>query len=267
MKLSNIFLAGFISTTFISLIPQNAMAFTLDLFSSTDANDSVQLYLNSTPSGNTTYSGQEVHINQPTPQFGLLYNQTESDSGLSGVVGGSRHLKIATTSGSSETIFKVDTIATALDLSTGSGTHPVATIVWNGASTVNYSNLSSGANLDLDLESGGDNSIGINIFSADQASLFKLTLGDSDSSFTIDKNLNSGAQTVYYDFATYETNGVDVNDVQYIALEVSSTSDLDLRLDLLQTATIPFDFSPSLGLGIVGLFWGGKRIIKKRQAI
>ena len=256
-----------LSAGLTGLTPSAANAFSLDLFDSVDSDDEIAEYFNRNPTGNTiTYPGQIVSINQNISRFGYDYkfNQTESDSGLTDVIGGARHIKVDATSGSDQVLWEVNDSNNTMKLTTGTNTDPLATIVWNGSSTINFNNLLADANLGLDLESGGDNAIGIKVQSADVASEFKLVISDGINTSSLSKSISSGAQDVYFDYESYTTSGVNINSVQYIALNISSTEDLDLELDFIQTAQIPFEFSPSLGILVV-LGYGGIQLIRNQH--
>lgn len=148
-------------------------------------------------------------------------------------------------------------------------------MVWNGSSTINFNDLNANASLNLDLEQDGDgdDSIGITINFSDQAATdgLSLTLWDGSTTHTVDLDIpvvaTGNPETLYFEFAEYETAGVNINSVEYIALGITGPTASDLELDFLETAVkpIPFEFSPGLGLLISGGFFSFL-IIRSRKA-
>ena len=275
MKILNICTLAF-GSIILGVSANPAMGFTLDLFSETDSN-TADLYIGgSLFQEDTLYQGQEVRVNQDSSTLtGLLYKSEESDTGLSNVQGGNRHLKIETSSGSKEASLAVGTTSeNILNLNTDSKTTSIGTVVWNGSSSIDFNNLNTNAALGLDLESfdPDDDSLGINIEFADQGGSLELTLSDGANTHTDTQSIpivnNTPPKSIYFDYGTYEAESININSIQYIAAEISGPPASDIDLNFLETAVrpVPFEFSPGLGIVVSGAFIGINVLKKKLKA-
>ena len=274
MKISNI-CSWTIGVLWLGLASNPAMGFTLDLFSETNAN-TADFYFNGAVLGNFPVDGQEVRVNQDIDPSGYLYKTEDSDMGLTTVEGGNRHIKIDLDSGTNPASFAVGTTAdNVLNLNNNSGTTSIGTIVWNGSSSIDFGDLSIGAALNLDLEkdNDGDDSIGIVVKSADLGGTLNLTLHDGTNTYTDTQSIpvvsSGNSQTMYYNFSTYQTEGININSIQYISAQLTSPESSDIELDFLETTReVPFEFSPSLGIIIGSTFLSFKiyKLNKRKTA-
>ena len=271
----------------VGLAQVPVMGFELDLFD--DVND-------------TLFNRQEVYENVFIRGSGFQDQPTDTDTFTSSsVVGNNRHLKITiepaeNTSNSSELI--VDANNSILQLITNSNIKPNALVVQNGSNDIDFADLNADASLNLDLEADGDgdDSIGISIKFSDQTvaddeetqtvtegiglTLDEGTDGDDDGTthtvyLDIPKVGIGSSETLYFEFAEYETAGVNINSIEYVALGINGNYGSDIDIDFLETAQkpvpIPFEFSPGLGLLISGGFFSfliirSKKANKSKQA-
>ncbi|VEP18340.1 exported hypothetical protein [Hyella patelloides LEGE 07179] len=278
MKIFKIKAIGF-STLFLGLAQTSANAFTLDAFSDANVNTGT-FYFNGSPI--TTQNGVfQAVSNLPNNATGLYYSDTDSDTGLStsSVVGGSRHMTINTVDNSGEAILQTasSTLPDAIGLASD-GTPSIATVVWNGSNTIDFNNLNSDANLNVNLTQEGDDSIVVDIILSDLGGKLTLELYDGTNFHPYEQDIpqvdpGNGfpEQTLYYDFSTYINNGVDVTSIDYIKMTIDSNnqSSYDARFDFIEAAIqpqgVPFDFSPSLGLILGGSLFSFLRLRKKFQ--
>ncbi len=256
----------------VGLAQTSVMGFTLDLFD--DVND-------------TFFNRQEVFENVFIRGVGFSDQPTDTDTFTnSDVVGNNRHLKItidptSNTNNSSELI--VEANSSILSLNTDSNISSTGLVVWNGSSTIDFADLNADAALGLDLEADGDgdDSIGVIINFSDQAvtdglslTLYEGTDGSDDgTTHTISLDIpvvtGGNTETLYFEYAEYEAAGVNINSVEYMALQITGQAASDIDIDFIETAVqpIPFSFSPGLGLLICGGFFGflGFRSRKKSE--
>lgn len=238
-----------------------ATAFTLDAFSDTNSNQG--------------FNVQGVSINSFTP-----FPDTDTDTNLPSisVAGGNRHMNVSS-SGSSLVVVENG----ELDFTTGNDFAATTTIVWNGSSNVNFSNLNADANLDLDLQKDGDgdDSLFVRINFADETFLdsndndmgfLDITLydgtDDGATTYTVRRDIDpvsigSGGQSLQYQFSEYSSNGININSVDYVALTINGLPASDVDLEFFATEDVPFEFSPVIGLLLAGGFFGSMRIRKK----
>lgn len=212
---------------------------------------------------------------------------TELQTGLTGVLGGSRELSITCDAGciaNTNRDASLEVVAGELAWTNGTNVRSTAQVMWNA----------NGAGLNADLDAMG-NSIVATVLEADLGFNYTLTLWTSDTNFTslVSGTLNAvvdGApEDAFYNLDWFELSngdyflgglpftivnggaGVDLNDVNKITFALTNTGTcyqsgtacsaaVDLRID---EARIPEPSTVALlGLGLLGL--AGMR--KRKQA-
>jgi hypothetical protein len=184
----------------------------------------------------------------------------DTDTSLSDVLGGQRYIKVETyqkAGGGSQVggLLEVDPVLTIVGFSTGTNVKAHATLRWDG-----------GGSLNQDLTLGGHNSFRLEVSTIDQYVTLNFKVDDtSTNSGIISKTIN--APGTYY-FPYSEASGVDFTSAKSIELYTSAEpTELDFTFDFAQTdidpATVPFEFSPTLGIILCGGFFAMKNSRKK----
>jgi hypothetical protein len=252
MKLSTLSSLGF-STLVLGLVQTPAVGVTIDLFENV----------------NDTSLEQSVYINRGIPPENFP-EDSDTNLPLEKVIGRSRHMKISIdpTDSESEAIFTVDANPgnNFLDLTTGTDVISTGTVVWNGLNTVDYNNLSG--ELNADLTQNGDNSFNVAIKFTDLNGTLKFTVSDGINTGSLTKSIplvpmGSSSQNLVFRYSDF-SNNVDFSSIDYIAMEATSNqAAYDLTLDFVETAEVPFEFSPALGIILSSGFFGF-HALKKR---
>lgn len=234
-------------------------------------------------------SGQSVFANFDGPPFFFPDVTSNVDTGLDNtVVGGRREIQITENAGSNTILFSINTISEIADFQVGNGTAATTTIIWEGL------DLAGGVNDYVDItDNNGEvqNSIQLNISELNIGN--EIGEGPADLNFTFefkdqDDNKTSITNTITSAilapgesiFFAYQERVEDPDNdpnknggitnlerIDYIRFYTSdeNTGD-DFTFNFVQTSqSIPFEFSPPLGLIIGGSFVGLNILRKTRD--
>ena len=250
MKSLNIYSLG-LGVLLLGLVPTSAMGVTIDLFQSVD-ND-----INDPDDDDIV---QTVIRNRSNTS--LL---TNTDSGLSDVIGGYRTLGLQIIGQNSPTSrakseFLVDTEVNKATLNTDNGLTPRATITWDGGDGTLGSN-------GVDLTADGHDSFLLDI-TTDLEVTFTFNIEDTgNNTGSISQDIASTGQ-YYFSYNDPAVSAVDFSSIKSISLVTSNEPDsLDYTYNFIETAEnpVPFEFSPSLGIILCGSFFGAFKLRKRLQ--
>lgn len=179
------------------------------------------------------FTSVNVGVSQQASVIGAGSN-SDTDTGLAGVIGGSRNLTINTTSGTNSSDLTVLTGPQTLNLNTGAGNNSAGTILWNanGAGLGGVDLTDAGASNKFDLEVlFADNNLGVQISVTE-------TAGAGGSTATYSQNLGAIASSTFVGipFASF-TNfaNVDFSQINSISLMLSGPASQDAIVRLVQT--------------------------------
>lgn len=165
-------------------------------------------------------------------------------TGLSNTIGGQRYIQLTTTGINTKALTTLDIGGGSADLSAANNVTPSFSFLWNG-----------GGSLNQNLTVGGQNAFQLDVIAVDQNFTLNLLITDTNNNSGIISQTINGINT--YNFLYSAASGVNFSSVKSIQLYSSNTpTSLDASFDYLQTAQIPFEFSPSLGILLSGSLFG-----------
>lgn len=181
----------------------------------------------------------------------------DTQSGLSGVVGGSRQLSITGNNGQSSNFGIVPSASGIASLANASGVASVSTLIYNAG----------GAGLNINENAfGGFDSLDLGIPSADLGLDITLTLTDGSgtvANLTLD-NIGGGSNiptTASFDFDNPAFAALNFADIDVVRVDMFGDSDLDASIDqitFIMTPNVPGTTTPEpttlLGLLAVGAY-------------
>ena len=215
-------------------------AFTIDLFS----------------------ENQFAGSNQATS--GTFTNDSVTDS--TNIFGGDRFISttISGGSGSPVTFNGINIFGDEASIIAEPGATVSGFFEWGGISD-------SGSSLDL-TDSGDSDLIQVSIESVSETVSLEFTVKDADGTVgMLSQNvLDEETGNYYYSFSDFSSTGGEIEGVDFEAIDYVKMGtvgmvppQLDLTFSLVQSSSVPFEFSPSLGLILCGGLFGIKKLRKK----
>ena len=265
MKILNICTLAF-GSIILGVSANPAMGFTLDLFKDTESNSTT---INFPPEIPVPYDGQQAELNGNDFNGQPYVPSSDTNTGLSDVIGGKRTISVTentpispNNNGGSLINLKVDPVNTEVSFNVSSGSNGTASILWDGI---------TGSNQDLTRDD--QNSFLIRILGIDSSATFNFEVTDaSNNSGVISNPVNTTGDSYFlYDDVVQNpdnTSNVDFVNAKSVKFYTSNEQDdLDFRFDFVTSAnTVPFEFSPSLGIIVSGAFIGINVLKKKLKA-
>jgi hypothetical protein len=221
----------------------------------------------------------QTNLDQYVGVTKTITTDSDRDTGLPGVIGGSRYLQIdrlASGSGrNTDAYLSVDGNSSSsgygtISASADPGYNSKLTILWNGSeSGTNPGEYSlggfdgNGDPIGVNLLADGDNSFTFEALLVDHPITLRFTVTDTfGSSDIIDWNINQPVTNTINNFL-FNTTNADYTSVQSISLtSLNEQPNTQIILDELQTALVPFEFTPSLGIILFGSFFGINKLRK-----
>lgn len=245
MKLLNIYSVG-IGALLLGLISTPAMAVTIDLFS--DVNDKE--------------NGEQVVID--TASNGIPI--TDTDTFLTGVIGGQRTLQVNKRNGSSSlrSLLIVDPSQKNATFSSDNVVRSDFSITWNGNFGAGGIDLTDGGTQNFFLLNQTNDLGGTLVFNVTDINNNTSTLSQAILPSATDFDDNLIPRNEFFRFANF-TGDADLTKASSIKLSsTNTTAGLDMSFALVATsAAVPFEFSPSMGLVFFGGLFGIHRLKKR----
>ncbi len=237
MKLLNIYSVG-IGALLLGLISTPAMAVTIDLFNDVE--------------GSATRQSVRDDLLDGLPV-------TNTDIGLTGVIGGKRTISVEKLLGEEEdaTNFSVRTTAQEAILSSDSGVQPRFSILYDGDFGASGTDLTAGGTQKSFLVNIIGNDLGANL-------AFDVTdINNNTSIITQSVAPNTTGNTYFrFDRATGSANLTTAKSITFRS--TNAPVNLDMSFAFVETsAAVPFEFSPSMGLVFFGGLFGIHHLKKR----
>ncbi|GAB4534785.1 MAG: hypothetical protein Tsb0014_21230 [Pleurocapsa sp.] len=250
MKLSTLFLY---SSLLLGLTQTSAMGFTIDLF--TDANDTY-------PSTSIPYQKIEA-----TGVFGSTTATTVTHTGLNDVLWGQRQLDLTVSSSEigAGTIEVFGSPLTKASInSDSSATVDLAKFTWGSDDNTTYVDITDSVN------GNNDNAFNLTVLKTDLTNGVDITFTVTDSAGltgSVSQNVDStGTVSFLYQDISNETPSIQLGSIKKIEMSATNAPEaIDFEIDFLETGEVPFEFSPSMGIILLGSFLGISKLRKKLQ--